>query len=486
MNRSDEQTPLTERKTPEGGYRLIPVREIAGIWFLHRAGCLRFADIRAYLACHEAVTRRCTGPSGKAPKFTPREIMALTGGNIGRVNASLARLESLGVLSFSESAITFANTPPASHLSPTEFGQFLERFPNHNRLLPVPRRTLRLLCGGARAPLAAVMLGHLVWGLYRVEQGAFRSVGRVKSSWIAETFSVAMERVEGARAHLVDMGWLLREESSRGDQDRFGAKFSINLSWKRAGITSAQETSAAAPDSKVADARPAHSALDKEPPPGGRRDQEPASRLEASGPEAVGGQTGVKISESKETGAGESKPTLKHIVPQDLRETARLLELHAQAVDSGLLGSSECDQLHFFAAAEHARVIGTENPCGLFARLVRSKLWHYLTQDDEDTANRRLKDFLHVVPMGLAGGLIVKPAPVKEPELSEDARLVRAVKAALLKAGYRGDPFPQFRREKPEWTRERWDQAVRELERQDSRRKSMTSVGELLDLEENL
>ena len=219
----------------------------------------------------------------------------------------------------------------------------------------------------------------------------------------------------------------------------------------------------------------------KNPPYGEHKNQEPAS-----GPEAVGGQTGVKISESKETGTGESKPTLKHIVPQDLRETARLLELHAQAVDSGLLGSSDNDRLNFVAAAEHARVIGTENPCGLFARLVRAKLWHYLTQDDEDTANRRLKSFLHDVPTGLAGGLIVKPAPVKEPELSEDARLVRAVKAALLKAGYRGDPFPQFRREKPEWTRERWDQAVRELERHDSRRKSMTSVGELLDLEENL
>ena len=302
MNRADEQISPTERKTPEGGYRLIPIREIAGVWFLHRSGCLRFADIRAYLACHEAVTRRCSGPSKKAPKFTRREIMALTGGNIGRVNASLARLDNLGVLSFSESAITFAKTPFASHLSPTEFGQFLERFPNHSRLLPVPRRTLRLLCGGARAPLTAVMLGHLVWGLYRGGKGAFRSVGRVKSSWIAETFSVALERVEGARAHLVDMGWLSLEESSGGDQAQFGVKFSINLSWKRAGITSVQETPAATPALNVAHGGLADDASDKEPSPEGRRDQKPASRLEASG-----GQTGVKISESKEPGAGESQ-----------------------------------------------------------------------------------------------------------------------------------------------------------------------------------
>jgi len=37
------------------------------------------------------------------------------------------------------------------------------------------------------------------------------------------------------------------------------------------------------------------------------------------------------------------------------------------------------------------------------------------------------------------------------------------VLAALDRAGYRGDPLPLVRREKPEWTRERWDAAVAEL-----------------------
>ena len=49
-------------------------------------------------------------------------------------------------------------------------------------------------------------------------------------------------------------------------------------------------------------------------------------------------------------------------------------------------------------------------------------------------------------------------------ELSDDARLVQAVREVAARAGLRGDPFPLLKREKPEWTRERWDRAVAELE----------------------
>jgi hypothetical protein len=51
------------------------------------------------------------------------------------------------------------------------------------------------------------------------------------------------------------------------------------------------------------------------------------------------------------------------------------------------------------------------------------------------------------------------------PELSADARLVEAVRGAAARARYRGDAFPLLKRVQPEWTRERWDQAVAELDR---------------------
>jgi hypothetical protein len=107
-------------------------------------------------------------------------------------------------------------------------------------------------------------------------------------------------------------------------------------------------------------------------------------------------------------------------------------------------------------------VIGTKNACGLFARLVRGRLLHFVTYDDEVAASVRLRWQLYggmpdVMPsrMGVAAA---------RPELSDDAKLVRAVQAAAAKAGYRGHAFPLLKRQKPEWTRERWDRAVEELD----------------------
>jgi len=49
------------------------------------------------------------------------------------------------------------------------------------------------------------------------------------------------------------------------------------------------------------------------------------------------------------------------------------------------------------------------------------------------------------------------------PELSADARLVQVVGAAVARADYRDDAFPLLKRQQPEWTHDRWDRAVAEL-----------------------
>jgi hypothetical protein len=156
------------------------------------------------------------------------------------------------------------------------------------------------------------------------------------------------------------------------------------------------------------------------------------------------------------------KPDLGHVLPEDLKDTGRLLELYGQAVGLGLVKPCEHDRLRFVAAAEHARIIGTKNPCGLFVRLVRGGLLHFVTYDDEVAASVRLRRHLHGgIPQARSspGGNPVSARPA----LSDDARLVQAVRAAAAKAGYRGDAFPLLKRQKPEWTRERWDRAAAEL-----------------------
>jgi hypothetical protein len=159
------------------------------------------------------------------------------------------------------------------------------------------------------------------------------------------------------------------------------------------------------------------------------------------------------------------KPNLRRIVPEDLSDTGRLLELHVQAVAAGLVPASEWGRLRFVAAAEHARAVGAKNPCGLFAALVRSGSLHFATEDDAQAASVRIRRHLYgTAPPGRSaaeqGGMLRGM-----PQLSEDARLVQAVRASAARARFRGDPFPLLKRQRPEWTRDRWDRALEELER---------------------
>jgi hypothetical protein len=39
--------------------------------------------------------------------------------------------------------------------------------------------------------------------------------------------------------------------------------------------------------------------------------------------------------------------------------------------------------------------VGSANPCGLFAALVRRQQWHFVTDSDEDVAQARLKAYLY-------------------------------------------------------------------------------------------
>jgi hypothetical protein len=166
------------------------------------------------------------------------------------------------------------------------------------------------------------------------------------------------------------------------------------------------------------------------------------------------------IPPSRPAPGGLPAPRLEDVRAEDLKDTARLLDLLGQAVARGLASASEADRLRFVGAAEHALAIGKENPAGLFVSLVRGKLWRYLTQEDEDRANARIKAFLRGPEPPRLASAIRQPTG---PALSEDARMVREFRRAFAAAGYRMDPFPQVRRHDPSWTRERWDQALVEL-----------------------
>jgi hypothetical protein len=88
-------------------------------------------------------------------------------------------------------------------------------------------------------------------------------------------------------------------------------------------------------------------------------------------------------------------PTLRNITFLDLRETGRLLVLYQQAVEQGLIGPSEAERLTFVALAQHVLLYRPDNAGGLFRKLLMSRSYQVITQDDEDAALQRLKRFLY-------------------------------------------------------------------------------------------
>jgi hypothetical protein len=512
---------------PKGGYQLIPLVRLALAWWAYHQKLIRLVDLRVYFAAWEMRARRCRTPSPLPRRFGLKELQGLTGLSNKRLKASLSRLEAAGLLTWSKSAIGFPLSIEGVPFSDRDgFRQFLDRIPNRRRLVPVPRRILRLLAGGCRPAMIATILGHLFRCLY-VKGGKCLPVGRVKASWIAETFGVALRRVKHARQELIARGWLIPLQSKQWALNRWGALIRINLDWSRldglvpaaagnaAAVGMAHEEACGEPPSPLpgpelappppgfgpelapldsSDENPLQGDKNQEPATGGptgfysdqpeertpelqttaqldnapispptpaARSTVPANSLPSAAPASqLGGAFPA-------AGAVAGKPDLRHIVPEDLADTGRLLDLYAQAVAAGLVGSSEWDRLRFLAAAEHARIIGTKNPCGLFARLVRGRLLHFATQDDEQAASVRLRRHLYgALPSGRAVGgsvPVMRSAPCWE--LSADARLVQAVRAAAIRARYRGDAFPLLKRQQPEWTRERWDRAVAELDR---------------------
>jgi hypothetical protein len=114
--------------------------------------------------------------------------------------------------------------------------------------------------------------------------------------------------------------------------------------------------------------------------------------------------------------------------------------------------------------ANHVRVIGSINPPGLFVRIIRSKLFGFLTQADDDVARAQIRRILYPEASSMRSPHGGHPRALSGPSLSDDARFVRDVTRVLAgKSVPESSVWRLVNREKPEWTRERWDRALGEL-----------------------
>ena len=400
-----------------------------------------------------------------------------------RARASIRRLEVADLIEWSESGIKLPDHVADLSSMVGEVGQSPDSNDGFSAIknsigggkgsVAIPRRMVRFLAAGARPALIATVLGLLLRCLSRRKAG-WDGRGRVKASWIARTFAVSLRQVKAARRELLDLGWIEAEAGDQWPENRWGRAFRIDLAWAapdsggKAGGIPPITGATSAPLPAIPGATSAPPDLHQEPSlTGGSRNQEP-----------VPGRTGFSIEgqgKKDQPPADLPTPKLSDVRVEDLKDTGRLLDLLGQAVAKGLVSASEADRLRFVGAVEHALSIAS-NPAALFTWLVLNGCWRYITGADEDRARQRLR--LHDLrPAGMSVNLtsgaapgvrieslpLASSSPVESGGLSEDARIVKAIREATIRAGIFRDPWPAFQARYPEWDRARWDRALQDL-----------------------
>jgi hypothetical protein len=365
------------------------------------------------------VARRCQLSSGQQPRYRHDELKLLVGRE-GSVTAALARLQTAGLLTWDSTALAF---PPHAADTDDTLTVMLAQIPNHRRLVPVPRRLLRFLAKGCSRALLATILGHLFRCLY-YRQGQCRADGFCKASWIAQVFGVSERAVKTTRRRLEALGFLQRTETPHWVRNRYGQKMTIHLQWNGAAVSalvSSEALSETAPPATL-------ESLEITPPDSDHKllsetkYQKPAcdrstgvlSTLVAQARECL--RTGTSLlpesapvltataaanvkaihpAAPRRTVAPTSPPHLQHVILRDLQDIERLLVLHAQAVQTNLIGPSEADRLAFVALTHHVLHFRPANPGGLFLQLLRRRRFHLITQEEEDRAQQSLKRYYY-------------------------------------------------------------------------------------------
>jgi hypothetical protein len=375
---------------PQGGYKTITAVQIANALAELERGAITFRALRVYLACFELQARREAAERARRGKlvrrppgvlYRPEELgRLLPDVGVAAARSELKRLTRARLLLFSPECITVTETPlEHAHALLDE----LCRGRRATRPIPIPRRMLVFLCRCRRPALVKTVLAYLVRGL-SLERGTgeVRAAGAVKATWIARVFGLSERGVRSARAELIRLAVISKDEGSHQRKlNRDGAYFRVNLAWQ----------DPARPEPRMFVSHDTSIALRSCSAPSPSAPPAPKKHAEFAGP-GERPETPSDLKDQKlaaRDGAGccgkEREPDLRNIRQGDLRRLPSLRELYRQACAAGWLQRSEASFLAFAAAAVRAnRAQG--DPVRIFVAIVRRKLWHHITHADEERA----------------------------------------------------------------------------------------------------
>ncbi len=164
--------------------------------------------------------------------------------------------------------------------------------------------------------------------------------------------------------------------------------------------------------------------------------------------------------------ARRSRRWIDRVQVDDLRCTERLRALFEECLCHGLVVDTEDQWFRFVVAAERCLQIGRKKGA-MFGSMVRSRQLHFVSQEDEENACKRLRAWKNrLSPAKGSGEPLASTGDSESVDLSEDAVFVRAaIKAGRARGIRTHDALVRhLHAEDRTWTRERWDKAIRELE----------------------
>jgi hypothetical protein len=312
---------------------------------------------------------------------------------------ALAELERTALLTFSPDGITFRES---SLEGSEQLCHELAGKRSVKRPVPLPRPLLRHLARETKSSNLKTILSYAIRGLTLSRDGEVRSAGSVKATWIARVMQMSERGVRGARRELLEMGWLFPDEgSTQRKLNRDGAYFRIDTEWvgkahkENCNRVIHRRREWANPSSSEADVNNSISAsaacTEFAPPPVEKsvefappfKDKKTLNRSNNQKTWASPNPSGVWRTK-------EERPRITNITREDLRRSSTVEELYYQAVRRGLIEASEASVINFLAAAARATAVEGDAP-RVFMGIIRRKLWHHITQVDEDRAVSALK-----------------------------------------------------------------------------------------------
>jgi len=423
---------------PAGGFAFLTVLQLALVWSAYRAKAITWFDLRVWFAAVEMRARRCQMPSDKQAHFLLNELRRLVGTRrLTRLRTALRRLQAVGLLTWTPTAITLIDTPTQLNTDRIDYATMFTAIPNNDRKVPVPRQTLRYIATNApstRKTLVAAMLGVMCRCLYYDKrQKQCRSGGTCKASWIAQVFGIDLRHAKREMAHLQEIGWHIRQPSAHWYAQRHGGRTILNLEWTRPPESGLQPRSPDVTDEPAAkidhklplpdsdselstrlanhsssnsphpsDPVPIAESLPTPPPaaavlPPGDTDTAQPHSAQAAHPLTAQPQEPRMSEQLHRTAQAvqrqrHSKPPtdspLRDIRREDLQTAAGILRLF-EAFCQQELPHTEANLLNVLAAAHYALRQAQANAPRYFRALVERQAWDWIRDQDYEAARRQ-------------------------------------------------------------------------------------------------